>query len=651
MRRTAVLALAGLLSGTGLTALAPAASAADSVVPLPLTAYRDIVVDDAHSHLFLTGGGSNGVVVRDLAGAAVTTITNQPGASQMTLSEDGSLLYVALASGDAVSAISTTTLTEVTRYSTGATTCPASVAVTMGKVWFGYGCGGASGNLGVIDPAAVDPDPVVTLGTLTAGSYYYAPRLQASAAKPGLLVAGEFGISPATLRVLDVSTGAAVVSATNHPGSNLQDFAITSDGSHVITASGSPYEHDSYKTTDLSADGVYGSNNPYPNAVATGAGGPVAAGLDASYSTDISIYQAAGTLVRSYEMGGCCNQGQSGSLADAGLALNADASVLYAVTTDYLGAAVTLRVLRDPGKLISTLDLYPPVSVPINHAFAISGTLTSAGLPVAGALVTVARDSTYGTVPLAPRTTASDGSFSIPDTLSRRGVYGYTVSWAGDSSHAGTTSRRVTKVIGLTPALSITTSAGPYAYGAKPVVVAHLGTTKVRTLSIYAQPYGGTKVRLKTGTVDANGNLGVAYTLSRRTTFTASFAGDDTYEPRAVAKALTVHARVAETLYGAYGTSSGYKLFHTSVDPTLVVTVAANNAGSCVSYVAQYYSSGAWHTGATLSCGTLDANSQHGAVYYTNAPAGTRFRMRAAFSGSALNVATTGAWVYGKFTT
>jgi YVTN family beta-propeller protein len=645
VRRTTALVLSSLLAGVGLVTVAPAAQATtDTAVQLPLTAFRDLVVDDAHSHVFVTGGGSDGVVVRDLEGGAVTTITNEPGASQMALSEDGTLLYVALASGDAVSAIDTTTLTETTRYPTGASTCPSAVAVTGGKIWFGYGCSG-SGSLGVIDPAAVDPAPVVRTGLLGMSGI---PGLQSSPALPTVLVTGPIGLSPSTIQLVDVSSGTPSPGASVSPGENLGDWAISPDGSHVVAASGYPYQHPSYKTTDLSADGVYGSNHPYPNSVAL-ATGLVAAGVNGIYDPDIYVYRTDGSLVRSYEIGGYGHG--DGGLNAAGLAFSADATRLYAVTGgNAYGGAVRLHVLHDPGKAPSTIALTPPSTASINHAFGVTGSLSS-GIPVpAGALITVQRDSAYGTVNLPSRTTGAGGAFTIPDTVSKRGTYGYRATWAGDATHAGTTTRVLVKVLGLATTVSITTSAGPYSYGAKPVVVAHLGTTKVRTLSIYAQPYGGTKTRIKVGTVDAHGNLSVAYTITRRTTFTATFAGDDTYEPKSVAKALLSRAKVASALYGYYGTSGSYRLFHTSVDPTLLVAVSPNNAGTCVSYLAQLYYSGAWHNSASLACDYLDSTSHSGAVYYSSAPAGVVFRMRATFKGNSRNVATVGGWVYGKFT-
>lgn len=643
MRRTAVLALASLtLSMTTALAAGSQAALADETLSIPMSSFADIVVDDTHGHVFLSGGnGTSSIQVRDLAGAAVTTVANEPGASQMALSADGSTLYVALVNGDAVSAISTSTLTETARYATGASTCPATVAVTGGKVWFGYGCGGASGNIGVIDPAAVDPAPLVTLGK--SSGWYYAPGLQSSAAKPGMLVAGEFGISPATLRVLDVSSGDVVVVASNQPGSNLGDFALSPDGSHVVTASGSPYEHPSFSTTDLSADGVYSSTD-YPNAVAM-VGDLVAAGVNGIYADDIYIHHADGGNVRSYEIGGSGNS--NGGLHTAGLAFNADGSVLYAVTgaTPY-GGSLALHVLHDPGKSVSAMTLTKPASASINHPYVISGRLTAGdGIP-AGTVVSVKRSSSYGVATLPSETTGSEGSFTIPDNVGHRGTFTYTASWAGDATHAGSSASVAVAVTGATPSVSITTSSGPYAYGAKPVVVAHLGSTHSRVLTLYAQQYGGSRFKIKSGTVDAHGNLSVAYTLTRRTVFTAAFDGDDLYQPRVVAKTLLSKARVTIGASGSYGTSGSYHLVHVGSTPILDVLVAPNNYGGCVDFVAQHYSNGSWVTGTSLSCNPIESNGHSYATYHTNAPSGTRIRIRPTFRGTTRNVATVGPWLY-----
>jgi hypothetical protein len=643
VRRTAVLVLAALAATAGLMSIAPPAGAtADATLSMPLTHFTDLVVDDAHGHVFLSGGGTDGIVVRNLEGATVTTIPNEPGATQMALSYDSSTLYVALVGAGAIAAIDTGTLTETTRYSVGAI-CPTSVAFASGKVWFGYGCDQWGSNVGVVDPST-DP-PTVTLGLL-ASNTDYPPEVLASAAKPGLLVVADVGSSPGLLQLVDVSTGTAVFGASRQDTSPGPDVALTADGSRLIMTYGAVF-----LTSDLTADGSY--TGPYDSSIgfAAGPGGLVAESVLGWYTPDITVFRADRTVVRSYETGGCCSQGQSGSVPRAGLAFSGDGTHLFAVTTDYLGNTVQLRVLHDPGKAPATIALTKPTSAVINHAFSLTGHLTSTlAIPV-GAVITVKRDSTYGTVNLPSRTTASGGAFTITDTLTKRGAYGYRASWAGDATHAATTTRVTFAVSGLTTAVSILNGAGPYGYGSRPLVVAHLGTSKLRALRIYATPYGGSKTLIRSGTVDSHGNLSVYYTMTRRTTFTVAFAGDDTYNPVYSSKALLGYAKVSSAMLGYYATSGSYKLVHTSVDPSLYVSVAPNNAGACVSYAVQRYYSGAWHTVATDSCEYLDSTSHGVATYYTNVPAGTRFRLRATFNGDTRNVKTYGAWVYGKFTT
>jgi hypothetical protein len=139
--------------------------------------------------------------------------------------------------------------------------------------------------------------------------------------------------------------------------------------------------------------------------------------------------------------------------------------------------------------------------------------------------------------------------------------------------------------------------------------------------------------------------------MTRRTTFTAAFAGDDTYEPTWVAKILTSHARLNTVLFGYYATSGSYRLYHRGAAPEALVSVAPNNTGSYVDFIAQRYYSGAWHNATGTSKLTLDANSRAGAVLYSDYPAGTRYRLRATFLGSPRNVATNGSWVYLQLTT
>lgn len=650
-RRTRSLALvaAGLAAAqTVLLATAlPARAGTDTAAALPLSTVQDVLVDDAHGHVFVTGGATDGIVVRTLDGAAVTTITNEPGAAKMALSNDGSRLYVGLSAGDAVSAIDTTTLTEVARYATGASTCPGSVADVGGKLWFGYSCAAAGSNLGVIDPSTTPA--TVTLDRVPANTFSGLPWLQAVPGTPGLLAAGDIAQSWGSLTLVDVSSGSAVLGATRSFANPLNDLAVTADGTHVLTASPDSSLVQAFKTTDLSADGVYGSANQDPVAVAAGPGGLVV-GANWSARPAVNVSRPDASLVRTYDFGDCTYGGSCLPIA-SGAAFTADGSRLYVLTTDWYGGTVTLHVLHDAGKAPSTLTLAKPSTAAINHAFALSGRLTSTLAVPGGQTVTLRRSSSYGTVALPSATTAADGTFSVPDQVAQRGTYTYTASWPGDATHAPASVSVAVPVSGLATALTITTSAGPWSYGAKPLVVAHLGTTTLRTVTLYATPYGGSRTLLKTGAVDSHGNLSAAYTITRRTAFTAVFAGDDTYQPATSTKALLSRVRMVWSLSGSYGTSSGYHLVHAGIAPRLTVSVSPNNHKACEAFLLQQYVSGAWHTVDTSSCVALDTYSRAWVVIGGSHPAGSRYRLRPSFVGSTQNAATPGGFVYVRFTT
>ena len=59
-------------------------------------------------------------------------------------------------------------------------------------------------------------------------------------------------------------------------------------------ASGAPYYHQVYKTSDLTPDGNYASD-AYPNAVAIAPDGTVAAGIDGIYEPDVYVYEPGAT--------------------------------------------------------------------------------------------------------------------------------------------------------------------------------------------------------------------------------------------------------------------------------------------------------------------------------------------------------------------
>ena len=348
----ALAAAAGIAAPAGVpaaTAQAVTAQTVTTAVPLPIAHYSHMLLDPAHHHLFITSGngyqgtaGYSSILVTNYAGQTVATIPDQPGATGLALSGDGSTVYAALAGVDAVSAISTSSLTETARYRTGLDD-PVNVAYTSGRVWFGWGAG-TQGGIGSIDPST----STVTVNAAPWNGFS-APMVTASPG--GELVAGQPGESPAQLATYNVSSGGATplapeqeipVPGTDGYADNLGSFQITPDGKDVVTASAAPSYQQVLRVSDLSADGTY-PTTAYPDSVSISADGLVAAGTGSIYDNDIFMFAPGGrTPLATY------NFGTNNSLATDGAALTPDSSELFAVTTTPSGDSPTLHVIPSP---------------------------------------------------------------------------------------------------------------------------------------------------------------------------------------------------------------------------------------------------------------------------------------------------------------
>ncbi|WP_052434978.1 hypothetical protein [Streptacidiphilus melanogenes] len=647
LRRTSLLAAATLVAAA--SGATPAFAADPAPVPLQIPHYAHMLVDDAHQHLFISeGAGYSQILVTDFSGTKVGEIDNEPGADGLAISPDGQTLYAALANGDSVSAISTTTLTETARYSLGAGSAPASVAWAGGKLWVGYG-GAAQGNIASIDPTT--SPATVTLNQ--APGWYAAPLLVSSPAAPNALLAADTGSEPPNLERYDVASGSPVKGAKVW----LQNSAfvgamqITPDGQDVVMAISAPYELQEFKLADLSADGVY-TTTYYPNSVAVAPDGSIAGGSYIGNGHDLFLFGPRGaTPLNSYSVGG------TDGLATDGLAWSPDESRLFAVSSDVGGANPQLNVLNGPLATGTTLTLTGPATDTRAQQLTLTGKLSSAGTVPAGTHLTVTRtDAAHpGGTPLADAVVGADGSYTVTDSPQTGGANTYAVSFPGTAKLLASSATTTVQVSRAATAVSITTSgAGTFTYGATTTVTAHLGTTyNGRTVTIWEKAgNNGTKV-LKTGTVDANGNLVASAKLAYNTTFTVSFAGDYRYAPASASKRVYTHTAVAEAQSGYYasGTTAGVpvKYFHHTGHPTLTATVTPNKAGECGRFQLQEYYSGAWHVLSTSGCFALSASSRvAGVVNLGSNSTNHLFRYAAEFVNGTdnTNLATWGAWQY-----
>jgi hypothetical protein len=437
---------AGVVAAVAVSAGSAAAGTITADVALPLPTYSQMLVDPIHHHLFVTAGsGSSSILVTDYSGQTVATIPNEPGATGLALSDDGSTVYAALAHGDAISAISTTTLAETARYATGTGTDPAYVAYTSGRIWFGYGAPGSHGAIGSIDPST--SPAAVTLSAVNdpLASWYGAPKLKASPA--GDLVAGQPSSTPLQLASYDVSTGTA---ARLTPMTTFNNYAfltgmqITPDGKDVVVAT-TATAPTIFQVSDLSVVGGYPAANS-AGGVAIAGDGTVAAGSGTSNSYQVSLFAPGGTTpLDTYSFG-------SRALVD--LALSPDASELFAVTVSVTvtppsgGRPPTvvrhyaLTIITNPVQNPSTITLTGPGTVKHGTPVTLTGTLGTLGGPASftgGQTLTVTRTDPAEPdgVALPDVTTAADGSFSITDTPPKlhanQGTVTYQVSYAGDA--------------------------------------------------------------------------------------------------------------------------------------------------------------------------------------------------------------------------
>ncbi|MBM7774765.1 hypothetical protein JOD54_004969 [Actinokineospora baliensis] len=311
---------------------------------LPLPAFGDIAVDQVHQRVFVSGGPTaNGIVVTDLRGKVVKRLDGQPGATGLELNADSTRLYVALAAGDAISVIDTTTLAETDRHATGTSSCPTHLARTGALIWFGYGCAADwNAKIGRLDPAATPP--VDTSKPYGGATYQRAPLLSSTGAENGPLAAGQLSLSQSTIRTYTRSGSDLTAAATSDTvGAGLVDLSTTPDGSTLYSATTSRTTVDAYAPTTLARRGAF-TTGTRPIAVAASPDNAfVATAVATNAPDDVKVYRAGGTSpVATFEIP------RTEVAATRGLAWTPDLSRLYVITQTITDPAPHLRVITDP---------------------------------------------------------------------------------------------------------------------------------------------------------------------------------------------------------------------------------------------------------------------------------------------------------------
>jgi hypothetical protein len=552
-------ALVGMLGLLAVNATSARADARTSLPPMP--GFHQMLVDESAGYLFLSEGtgaeqlmqdgpipyDASGVVVTSLSGKYVTTLDAGNGVEGLALSADGKTLYAALSADGVVAAINvssitpTTTLPTQTFWRLGAGEVPFDLAIQSGKLWVSFnpyqmGVSGLS-QIGYFSLSAANPSFVVP--SEITDVWYASPELAGDPNNTGILIASESQQDPAYVASYQVSGSKVITLAPEqrlvHNGyescANEEDLAVVPGGSKVIMACGWPYAHYYYSTTNWSLLGDYATNT-YPNAIAMAPSAGLIALGDGS-SPSIYVYKLGGTNPLSvYNFGN--DPTNPVTLADRGLALSPNGSVLYAVTTIGVGNTYSLNVFDNPA---AGFTLIGPPTGTADTRMTLNGALTLPGGTPAGTTIKITRTEAGKTVTLPSATTTAGGAYSVSDTPGAAGTYTYTASYGARtvSATVNVVLMKSTLLLNCPSTISVHTTLtlhGALFFGAP--APAGITVTITRTGA-------GQTVTLPPATTAVGGAIAVSDKLKSAGsyTYTARFAGDAAHTPATASCTVT----------------------------------------------------------------------------------------------------------------
>ena len=425
-------ALVAAVASVGVAGTSAVAVAADPAVPgdpsvpvasgspLPLAHVGDLVVDEPHGHVFVSGGqAENSVVVADLAGHPVDTIPDLAGADGMLLSADGSTLYVALATGQGVAGIDTATLA-VTTYPTPGL-CPRDLSQVGTVLYVTATCGGSNGDvfytLSRLDPETDDVGRVTLSGQQDQG-FYYSGSIVSDPAYPGRLFVVDQWDYQGNVRAFDLDP------------TGLQATRVASASFGIYPVNGIGFSEDHHQLLVAHGDGVTALDPadlsqarkfdwaPPANAVAAGSGYVASA-----RGVRVVVNRGDGSFGRSYYF----DEPVSVNDQSLGWASNR----LFVEAWD--GSTMRLFAFTDfatPGPLL-TYGISTGGHV-VQEPHEITGWLDLGGQPFAGTVVHAWRSGPDGMVDIGSDVSKDDGAFALTDTPPAKGTYHYTVLYDGE---------------------------------------------------------------------------------------------------------------------------------------------------------------------------------------------------------------------------
>ncbi|GAA2526659.1 YncE family protein [Winogradskya humida] len=623
----------------------------------PISGYAsdDLVVDGVHKHLLSSQTPDNTVKVFKYDGTLAATL--EPGSGlgvqAPVLSADSTRLYVALAAANEIVEYDAAKLTETARYPLGYGHSPERLAFAGGRLWFSYQDLGYNGHIGSLDLA----DGAVSIYETPDGSTLTnaAPILASSPAAPDrLAVLGGWGSTRGPLYLFDVSGGTANQLARaeyyDDVVINYRELLFSADASQIVIGGYGGVKIVS--AADLSAVDVIKTYRFQGVDVTSGTGLLISERPDAVLP-ELTLYAPGTTTpVRQWDVP-LSGAAELPSISD--VAWEPGGGRAFAITSERLGTQ-TLWTLQDPATTPTGIELTAPATATRAATLTISG--ASTGIP-AGAGLSVTRkdlESTAGKA-LPPVQTGPAGTFTITDKPPVGGKVSYIISYAGSATRRPSSATATVSVSLATPALTLNGNGSIHAYASTYSLTAHLGTAyKNRTIEIWADPWGPDANRLlKKATIDAKGNITVAYRLTHNTSVSAIFTGDGQYAARTVKSTVYTRPNISLAVSSHYKTakigSTSYYYFHRTTNPRITTTMTAYPKRK-QKVLLEYYASGKWNSWKETYV-ALDSAGHSTYTLTGTHKVGVRYRVRSAYiagtSGDNVDYTTWGSHKYFTF--
>ena len=524
--------------------------AAGTLLPFSGSSPGDVVVDEPHGHVFVSGGeGEVGVAVLDLDGALLQTLA-VPDAEGMLLSGDGATLYVALGHGEGIAAVDASTLDATTFPTSGH--CPRRLTEAAAAVYFTESCDGEAYQLMRLEPGTGTVAEVAVTGSSDTVLDRGGP-IASSPTEPTRLYSVDnsfYSGAYATVRAFDLDPGDGLTAAYSGwagaigraPYEQVSDVTVSDDGQQLVVAG--PTAVTLLATTDLTRTGIVYAYGDGPVAVTTAGGYHVDAGDSSDGRTSrIQVLTPSGEEARTYWFDGP-TRFRPGSLAFA-------SDRLFAVAWHPDSGSVRLHVFADFATPGPDLTLAGPMATDAGAPVHRDGSATLLGEPFPGHDIELWRSGPDGLVSLGTVVTGDDGSFPLDDTPPSYGGYTYVALHRGEPGVAPAKSSAAHNVRRLDTSLGL--DLPPVFHPGEPVVLhGSLIATKSKT------PLAGTTVAVRSSfggvatehdpvVTDDQGEFAVEVANQGVGTYDVQvdYAGDaTTYAPDSFARPAVVKHRV-----------------------------------------------------------------------------------------------------------